>query len=79
MRAIGGAPPVLSVPLEGRCPLPSNPSPEPMRTLTPRHLDELGDTEHTRGDKALLEVGGVWNRERVGVSGHRLSQANFPP
>lgn len=38
-------------------------------TLTPGHLDELSDTEHTGGDKALLEVGGVCNREKTGVTG----------
>ena len=35
-----------------------------MGTLTPGHLDELSDTEHTGGDEALLEVGGVWKRDR---------------
>lgn len=34
-----------------------------MGTLTPGHLDELSDTEYTRGDEALLEVSGVWKRD----------------
>lgn len=38
-------------------------------TLTPGHLDELGDTEHTRGDETLLEIRGVWNREKMGLTG----------
>lgn len=49
------------------------PSPDPSTgwagTLTPGHLDELGDTEHAGGDETLLEVGGVWNREKRGLSG----------
>lgn len=45
------------------------PGPGQVGTLTPGHLDELGDAEHTRGDKALLEVSRVWNEERMGVSG----------
>lgn len=48
-------------------PLPG-PSPGRVGTLTPGHLDEFRYTEHTRGDKALLEVSCVWNRERTGVS-----------
>lgn len=49
------------------------PSPDPgtgwAGTLTPGHLDELGDTEHAGGDEALLEVGRVWNREKMGLTG----------
>lgn len=51
-------------------PRPSlGPSPGQVGTLTAGHLDELRDAEHTRGDEALLEVGRVWNKERMGVSG----------
>lgn len=34
-------------------------------TLTPRHLDQLRDTEHARCDEALLEVCRVWKKHRV--------------
>lgn len=37
-------------------------------------MDELSDTEHTGGDEALLEVGGVWKRDRgQGSAGVQLS------
>lgn len=69
-----------SPPLCEPTPPASGPSTGWAGTLTPGHLDELSDAEHTGGDEALLEVGGVWKREEGwGSAGGQLSWVCSPP
>lgn len=63
------APSALQHPSPEQAPSLSGSHPGCVGALTPGHLDELGDTEHSRGDEALLEVSCVCNRERMGISG----------
>lgn len=65
-------------PFPPEAPPASGPSAGWAGTLTPGHLDELGDTEHAGGDEAFLEVSRVWNREKAGGQRAAAESGPFP-